>query len=212
MLNISTQDLASMVLGMKKEERFKKLKQFYVRTQPETKEFYAMFSNKRKSLQIENDINTNLKRSKSNDYENKETLNDVLDLIEEDEDEQVNQIKNEPIISDPESMDEDELLFKNFMNHNESIFSQKDSPKKNHVNKDFGIKDSSEMNISSESNSLKQRETQENVKTSEAKPAKPIVSDWETQEKLITESVPTSNSETTDTRDKYDKMLDDLFS
>lgn len=162
-----------------------------------------MFSNKTKSPLTEIETNNSIKRLKTNDYEYIETLNDVMDLIYEDE--QVNEIKNE-VIYNNEALDEDEFMFQNFMKHNESILSQKKSPKKELITK-YRVniqKDSNEMN-SCGSNSFKQSEIQENIKN-ENKSAKKMISNLDTQEKDKTK--PDSKE---DTGDKYDKMFDDLF-
>ena len=75
LLNISTSELSKMVFKMTKEERFSKLKQFYLKTIPESKEFYQKFSKKSNSNESK----------KENEFEDNETLKDVFELIQEDE-------------------------------------------------------------------------------------------------------------------------------
>ena len=114
-LRISTGQLSEMVLKMNKETRFKKLKQFYVKTTPESKEFYEMFSSKRKSTGDDYEAKR-IKLTNNEDccFENIETLNVVLDLIQEDEKD----------LDMNTNIDEDELLFQNFMNHKEILITK----------------------------------------------------------------------------------------
>ena len=104
-----------MVLKMPKEMRFKKLKRFYTQTVPESKEFYKMFS-KNKSKTIN--------RKENQEYEYIETLNGVMDLIDEDVTKEESKIESDEIKLDTNDILNDDVMFENFMNHKEALYEE----------------------------------------------------------------------------------------
>jgi hypothetical protein len=90
LLKISTSELSKMVFKMTKEERFSKLKQFYLKTIPESKEFYQKFSKKSNSNESK----------KENEFEENESLKDIFELIQEDEEEVVDLIESNNMTDD----------------------------------------------------------------------------------------------------------------
>ncbi len=142
MLKTDTISLSQLIAAMTKEERFGKLKQFYLKQYPQTQAFYESFSNKKRKvdnrleqveeLLIEKEENESkrlkvkteeIKEEKKSDYyEIYETFENVLDLL--------------PDSPKPNYLDEDEAraekileIFKNTGNF-ENISLTTNSPKK----------------------------------------------------------------------------------
>lgn len=142
MLKTDTISLSQLIAAMNKEERFGKLKQFYLKQYPQTQAFYESFSNQKRKVDngveqveeslIEKEENESkrlkvrteeIKEEKKNDYyEIYETFENVLDLL--------------PDSPKPNDLEEDEEraekileIFKNTGNF-ENISLTTNSPKK----------------------------------------------------------------------------------
>lgn len=128
LIKTTPSELARAVLQMPKEVRFRKLKQYYAQTIPESKEFYKMFSKKPKvTSRKENDY-----------YDNIETLNDVMSLIEDVDRLENNEVTNEleqnaRLDENNDDLLQDDVMFQNFIDHKEGLY-EKYSPfkKKKH--------------------------------------------------------------------------------
>ena len=77
-LGMSTAALADKVLDMNPTERYAKMKKFYLAAYPKTKHFYAQFSGQNKTVSQQQEHHMDY-------YENLNTFEDVLELIDKEE-------------------------------------------------------------------------------------------------------------------------------
>ena len=97
MLQTSTNDLSTLIASMSREERFSKMKQFYLKMYPQTKAFYENYGKQKRNIdelskddaesseiikQTPDEETTQKEAIQIDYYENMTTFENVLDLIE----------------------------------------------------------------------------------------------------------------------------------
>ena len=134
-LNKSTSELAAMVISMDKEERFARMKQFYIKFYPKTEQFFRNFKRQNNYNDAEgtSDKLCDVKASKKEDsledepkqteyYENISTFENLLELI--DFEDQLNPNVSEE--SKANNKNELDILFEDFINY-QGLFKESEN-------------------------------------------------------------------------------------
>jgi hypothetical protein len=229
MLETDTLTLSRLIASMTKEERFRKMKQFYLKQYPQTKHFYESFGkSKRNASQMESDesliveakkakteIVETQKEIKIDYYENLTTFENVLDLFESSP-KQSNDDREEKQIDEQQQEDWTDKVFENFKKNGsfENVLDATHSKKQSKV---FWSKRSSEKLLASSSKQATeaQNEQEEEIilpKIANEDKSIRAMSTHQSMEKLDLDETKISNNSVTLKSNKKQTKLPDYLS
>lgn len=196
-LEISVHELATIVVSWTPEERFAGMKRFYTATYPRSVEFYSRFSKCKKKTPVKSMSTIRAKTTEADYYENLNTFENVLGLIDDDDDNAKEADAKEDLTEKSTNVqmekrkDDIDSLFFDFMNKTSEIDTSAEASecKRLSVNLD-AAKTSEEM------------APMLNIGTKTEVPSQNVVTATKT---IVKTSIIDEN------RDRYDRLLDELL-